>query len=103
MIPIKIEDITIPIDLQIKDTFFDDCYILKNKFVCFKTPDYNVIISASSEENYLQVFTPKKANVVAIESITGPSNSFNNKLGLLELKPKKTYAVEWAIKLKDDE
>ena len=100
MIPIEILDVKTEDNLQIKDTEFDDCYILNNNKVCFKTPDYSVEISSSSQENYLQIFTPKKPNSIAIEPMTGLSNSFNNKLGLQVLKPSEIGTVSWGIKLK---
>jgi len=103
MIPVKVESISLPSELQIKDETFDDCFILNNKSIGFKTPDYNFTMSSSSKENYFQVFTPNKINAIALEFLTGPADSFNNKLGLCELKPQETYAVNWDIKLTEDE
>lgn len=103
MIPIEILDYKTEENLQIKDKAFDDCYILNNKNVHFKTPDHNIEISSSSKENYLQVFTPKTPNAIALEPITGPSNSLNNKLGLQVLMPNETNNISWNIKLKNDE
>ncbi|WP_159025506.1 aldose 1-epimerase [Aquimarina sp. Aq78] len=103
MIPMKIKDITIKEPIQIKDRLFDDCYILNNNTAKFNTPEYCLILESSSEENYLQVFTPEKRNIIAIEPKTGPSNSFNNKLGLSTLNPKETYKINWKIKLQNNE
>lgn len=103
MIPMKIKDITIKGPIQIKDRLFDDCYILNNNSAKFNTPDYCLMLESSSEENYLQVFTPEKRNIIAIEPKTGPSNSFNNKLGLSTLNPKETYKINWKIKLQNNE
>jgi len=103
MIPVKAENIALPSDLQIKDEKFDDCFILSNKSIGFKTPDYRFMMSSSSKENYFQVFTLNKINAIALEFLTGPANSFNNKLGLRELNPKETYTVNWDIKLTEDE
>jgi len=103
MIPIKVEDFTLPLDLQIKDEKFDDCFILNNKSVKFKTPEYSVTMNSSSEENYFQVFTPKQTKAIALEFLSGPANSFNNKLGLRELNAGESYNVNWDIKLIHDE
>jgi len=103
MIPVEIKKIITEKDLKIKDRKFDDCYILNSNYICFKTPSYSVKLSSSSEENYLQVYTPSKRNTVAIEPITGPSNNFNNKIGLKILDSEDTYNVNWTIKLKENE
>jgi len=103
MIPVKVEDFTFPVDFQIKDQTLDDCFILNNKTVKFKTPDYCIMMKTTSLENYFQVFTPPKGNAIALEFLTGPANSFNNKLGLRELNAKESYSVNWDIKLTDDE
>lgn len=99
MIPVTIEDVTLKNDLQIKDKKFDDCYILYDKNVFFKNPDYSIVINSSSKENYLQLYTPNKTNSIAIEPMTGPSNSFNNKLGLQVLNSGEAYNVSWSVKL----
>ncbi|MFK5959110.1 MAG: aldose 1-epimerase [Lutibacter sp.] len=100
MIPIKIDEIS-PINkkIQIKNTKFDDCYIINYKNLNFETPAYSINISSSSNENYFQLYTPNKINTIAIEPMTGPANSFNNKFGLKVLKPNKTYQLNWKIKL----
>lgn len=103
MIPDDIQIIDPITSLQIKNTFFDDCFILNNNNISFKTPDYKIGITSSSKENYLQVFTPKKANTIALEPITAPGNSFNNKLGLQILNPNETHSVSWKIKLLSNE
>ncbi len=99
MIPIKIDDIEPVTGFQIGDQKFDDCFILSSDNISFKTPNYEIDITSSSKENYLQVFTPKKANTIALEPITAPGNSFNNKLGLQILNPNETHSVSWKIKL----
>lgn len=103
MIPVSVKDISIAGEVQIKDRYFDDCYILNSKSVDFKTPDYHITLNSSSEENFLQVFTPSNPNAIAIEPKTGPSNSFNNKLGLAILNPNESYQISWSITLNDNE
>ena len=41
-------------------------------------------------------------NQIALEPISGPSNSFNNKLGLQILEAKKTFHIQWNIKLESN-
>jgi len=47
----------------------------------------------------LQLYTPKDLSLIAIETMTGVSNSFNNKIGLKTLKPDQIYSVTWSVKL----
>ncbi|WP_308993243.1 aldose 1-epimerase [Mariniflexile litorale] len=84
---------------EIKDKKLDDCFILNSNKTQFNTPDYKLLISASSEENFLQIYTPPRANTIAIEPTTGVSNSFNNHMGLQILKPNNTYQLNWNVKL----
>lgn len=99
MIPEKVNDIIFNSALQIKDAKLDDCYILNHNNIFFNTPDYNLSMSSTSSENYLQIYTPDKKNIIAIEPLTGPSNNFNNKLGLQILNSKEIYNIVWSIKV----
>lgn len=83
--------------LAIKDNFFDDCWILKSDKVVFKTPEYNLQINATGNNNFLQAYTPPKENTIAIEPTTGVSDSFNNNIGLDTLKPNDTYNITWTL------
>ncbi|MCL6294833.1 aldose 1-epimerase [Jejuia spongiicola] len=82
---------------KIRDVQLDDCYILKGNRVEFKTPSYSIEINTNKEENYLQLYNPVNTQVVAIEPMTGISDSFNNKIGLQVLKPNEEYKIEWNI------
>uniref|UniRef100_UPI0040483A7E aldose 1-epimerase n=1 Tax=Mariniflexile sp. TaxID=1979402 RepID=UPI0040483A7E len=86
---------------EIKDKKLDDCFILNTNQTQFNTPDYQLFISASSKENFLQIYTPPRANTIAIEPTTGVSDSFNNNIGLQTLKPKETYQLNWNVTIKD--
>lgn len=77
----------------------DNSYPLDNNTVTFFTPEYNLTLRASSEENYLQLYTPETQNTIAIEPMTGAANNFNNKLGLQILQPQKTYFVNWDLNI----
>lgn len=99
MITTGVEDYKNGDSFEIKDKQLDDCFILNNNKVQFLTPDYDLEMNASSNETFLQMYTPPRANTIAIESTTGVSDSFNNKIGLQVLEPGKTYNIDWEIKL----
>lgn len=84
---------------EIKDKQLDDCFVLNTNKVQFLTPDYDFEMSASSKETFLQMYTPPRANTIAIEPTTGVSDSFNNKMGLQVLESGKTYNIDWEVKL----
>ncbi|MFV0541289.1 MAG: aldose 1-epimerase [Aestuariibaculum sp.] len=86
-------------NFEIKDKQLDDCFILKNNKVQFNTPDYKLLIGISSEESFLQIYTPPKENTIAIEPTTGVSDSFNNKMGLQILNPNKSHQINWNLRL----
>ena len=91
-----------PSIFKIEDKQLDDCFILNDNKVSFKTPSYKMEITSDSKRNYLQLYTPKDKSVIAIEPMTGISNSFNNKVGLKVLEPQQTYALNWNLKLIND-
>lgn len=84
---------------NIEDKKLDDCWVLNKNSVKFKTPKYQFLLESSEENNFLQVYTPPKKNAIAIEPTTGVSDSFNNKIGLKELKPNNSYYIEWRLKM----
>ncbi len=86
--------------ISIENKQLDDCWSLKNSAIKFNTPSYQLNFKSSSSINFLQLFTPPKENVIAIEPTTGVSDSFNNKIGLQTLAPKETYSINWNITLK---
>lgn len=97
MIPVKTSNIKIENPLKINQQSFDNCYILENNKVEFTTPNYKAILSSSFDKNYIQIFTPNLTNHIAIEPITGPSNSFNNQIGLQTLLPNEKFEITWSI------
>jgi len=100
MTPTITKDTSMQKELQIKDRFFDDCYLLNTDEMMFKTPDYHIQINSSLEKNYVQIFTPSDRNSIAIEPITAPPNSFNHKVGLRVLNPDENYSASWKVSLK---
>lgn len=99
MITTGVEDFKKEKLFAIKDKKLDDCFILNSNEILFLTPAYTIQISASSQENFLQIYTPTKVNTIAIEPTTGVSDSFNNKIGLQVLEPDNFYNTDWNIKL----
>ena len=85
---------------EIKDKKLDDCYILNSNTLKFATPSYDLEMSTTSNESFLQIYTPPRTNTIAIEPTTGVSDSFNNKMGLQVLESGKTYSLDWEVKLK---
>lgn len=89
-----------PIDsVVLKNKNLDDCWQLKGTDVGFETPNYKLILSSSQADSFLQVYTPPKEHMIAIEPTTGVSNSFNNNIGLKFLKSKETFDITWTLKI----
>ena len=103
MSPLKLDTNKYNAEFQIKDKKLDDCFSLLKKDIDFKTPNYNINISSSASENYIQVYTPPtEKNCITIEPLTAPSNSLNNNLGLQILNPGEEYNVNWKIELNNN-
>ncbi|WP_400077440.1 aldose 1-epimerase [Winogradskyella sp. R77965] len=85
--------------IQIEDKQLDDCFILDSNKIHFLTPEYDLEMTSSSKDTFLQLYTPPKKNTIAIEPTTGISDSFNNTIGLQILEPGNTYTIDWTIKL----
>ncbi|WP_204344098.1 aldose 1-epimerase [Psychroserpens algicola] len=98
MITTGIEDYKNNNTFEVKDKKLDDCFILNTNTIKFSTPSYDMEMTTSSNETFLQLYTPPKSNTIAIEPTTGVSDSFNNKMGLQVLEPEKTYSIDWEIK-----
>lgn len=86
-------------EIKIKDKNLDDCYFLNSNTIEFSTPDYTLHLNSTVENNFLQVYTPPKENVIAIEPTTGISNSFNNKIGLKTLAPNQEFEIAWQLQI----
>ena len=80
----------------------DDCFILNDNKVSFTTPTYKIDIKADSNKNFLQLYTPKGRDIIAIEPMTGISDTFNNKIGIQVLEADKTYVLNWNLKFSAD-
>jgi aldose 1-epimerase len=87
---------------KIENKQLDDCFILKTNKIGFSTPTYQIEITTDLEDNYLQMYTPLGLPVIAIEPMTGVSNSFNNKIGLQVLQPTDSYSLMWNVKFNNN-
>lgn len=84
-------------EIKIQNKQLDDCFILNSNTIKFITPTYQIQIATDQIENYLQIYTPKNSSIIAIEPMTGISNSFNNKIGLQTLEPHNKYELKWNV------
>lgn len=99
--PLRSKVIT-PLEKQrINNLSFDDCFVLKENRISFKTPDYEFDLELSGSNNYVQLYTPKNRKSIAIEPLTSPANSFNNQIGLTILQPGQSVNKNWTIYLKN--
>lgn len=88
---------------------FDTCYriIPKNKTmaqIVLKDPGKNITIvvwleTGRQKYNYVQIYTPPSRKYIAIEPMSCAPDVFNNKEGLIILKPKEKYRASFGIKL----
>ncbi len=101
-IPIKRKRINPIKKIRLEDKDFDDCFVLHDSKIVFETPTYKAEIRSSSKENYLQLYTPRSRKFIAIELLTSPANSFNNKIGLQILNPSEIYTISWKIELENE-
>lgn len=99
---IPLEEIKLPFKtpLTLEDTFLDDCFLINKPETTFKTPDYEIKIdfTSNTKDSFLQCYTPDTRDCIAIEPMTCAPNCFNNKNGLLTLKPNETF--DWQINMK---
>lgn len=88
---------------RIENKQFDDCWELNSSKVLFDTPKYQLELGTTGSKNYLQIYTPPRANAIAIEPTTGVSNSLNNNIGLQELSAGRSYSIKWFLNLTQSE
>jgi len=86
-------------DVKIKDKNLDDCYFLNSNIIEFNTPKYLLSLNSNASNSFLQVYTPPKENVIAIEPTTGVSNSFNNRIGLQSLAANQKFSISWQLQI----
>jgi len=85
----------------IKDEFFDDAFTLDASEVQLEDENYTLNLDfENNTDAYLQIYTPPHRKTIAIEPMTCPADSFNNKYGLKILKPKESYSWEMRLTIK---
>jgi aldose 1-epimerase len=80
----------------------DHAFRISSGTVQLRSPKRLMELSFPEGENYLQIYTPKNEPYVAIEPMTGISDSFNNKTGLQTLAPMEEAAVKWCLESSND-
>lgn len=80
---------------KLNETFYDNCFLLKDTQVpvCIiedRKNNLRLNILPSEAYPYLQIFTPAHRNSIAIENLSSAPDAFNNKMGLIILKPEET-------------
>lgn len=97
-IPVETVPTNLPASFVMQDKELDDAYSLDKASCYVETGKYQLELDFDySGPAYLQLYTPPHKKSIAIEPMTCVANSFNNKIGLKYLSPKKTD--HWAIKL----
>ena len=99
-IALGFEPLNSKMPLSLRKRRFDDAFVLENPDVKFFTPEYDLVLKSSEKESFLQLYTPMNTNAIAIEPMTGVSDSFNNKIGLKKLSPGQSYSIEWQVSIK---
>jgi aldose 1-epimerase len=84
-----IEDKTFNHPTKLNTTELDHCFLLEhNHPTCtLENEQMKLVVEAELNYPYLQLYTPPHRKSVAIENLSGVPNCFNNKMGLLLLKP----------------
>ena len=88
-----------PNPLYLDNISLDDAFILDDNNVAFETQTYKASLSVMNPSNYLQLYTPKHSDAIAIEPMTGVSDSFNNGIGLKKLNPGEKFNNKWSLKI----
>ncbi len=99
-IPTHEELMEFPKEIQIDDMQLDDCFMLNKKELTFKTPEYTMDFSFSTDDNFLQLYIPPNRKTIAIEPQTGSANNFNDNRGLKTLHPQELFGVKWTINIR---
>lgn len=97
MITTDIKEVPIPNPYALKGKALDDCFVLEQQDVKFQADNYKITIKGEPNSTYLQIYAPPGEQRIAIEPMTGISDSFNYKVGLHVLEPNETAKETWTI------
>jgi aldose 1-epimerase len=98
-------DTSFQTERTIGERSFDHCFLLKNKTnyaACtLFNPANSISVSFFPDQSYpyLLIYTPPHRESIAIENLSAPPDSFNNRMGLLMLPPghSKTFSIYYKI------
>jgi aldose 1-epimerase len=99
MIPTKILEQKIEQPFFLKNKQLDDCFILNNNKIEFDNGSHKIYIKTSSDLKFFQIYTPPNESKIALEPMTGFSDSFNHKKGLKILKPNTSTEEIWSVEM----
>ncbi len=99
MIALGIAEAVIPNPYSLKDKTLDDCFVLLDKTVEFYNKQ-KITIKGKPKSDYLQIYAPPGEKRLAIEPMTGISDSFNHKRGIHILKPYQEKSETWTVTFK---
>jgi len=99
MIPEEILEQRVKYPLLLENKKLDDCFILSDNQVVFDDSFKTIKIRVSEKSKYFQIYTPPNEDKIALEPMTGFSDSFNHKKGLQILKPKCSSQEIWSVEL----
>ena len=97
MITTGIADATLPNPYMLKGKNLDDCFVLEDKTVDFHNNGHKISIEGKPKSKYLQLYAPPGEDRLAIEPMTGISDSFNHKRGVYILKPGQEKSETWKV------
>ncbi|MBN1597384.1 MAG: aldose 1-epimerase [Bacteroidales bacterium] len=95
----------------VKDTSFDNCFIIDTKENKASTIIYDPVKqlkidiwqeTGNDKYNYVQYYTPDNRKSIAVEPMSCAPNAINNGLGLIHLKPKEKKEFTFGIKILND-
>ena len=101
MIALGVNERPVENPFSMKNKKLDDCFVLNGREIEFYTKDYKITLEGTPKSNFFQIYTPPNENRIALEPMTGISDSFNHKKGLQILKPGDTKTETWTIALID--
>jgi aldose 1-epimerase len=83
------EDDTFNHSRKIETRELDNCFILdpNQKDCVLENDEIKLVVQAEMNYPYLQLYIPPDRKSIAIENLSGAPNCFNNKMGLLMMKP----------------
>ncbi|RJQ17297.1 aldose 1-epimerase [Candidatus Woesearchaeota archaeon] len=88
---------------KINNEQFDTGFIIKKKGTAITKLKHKELTinlwqeTGKSKYNYLQVFIPPLRNAIALEPMTCSTDAFNNKEGLIVLKPKQKFTASYGV------